>query len=172
MSSLSALSDQLFTWSVWHARQTTCNPTSPPQDPAASTPVLRACSAWLPHRALQTLRQARVQVCRRPGPWTQALSVGQPFRRASADGLRSAGPSRTGGRVSLQLPTHSRHPRRVVRHQLRTAAPARDLLNASDEQSPASRPLRHPRRQPSHRQHAPGLSRWGARRRRGAGGMR
>jgi hypothetical protein len=59
-----------------------------------------------------------------------------------------------------------------VRHQSRTAASACDLLSASDEHSPASRPPRYPHHQSSHRQHAPDMARWGARRRGGGGGRR
>lgn len=166
------LSDQLSPWSACDARQTDRQPTPPPQDLAAPTPAGRTRVAWLPHRTLQTLRQAGVQVCPRSRPWPQTLSVGEPLRRAPGDGLRAAGPSRASGAVSGQLPTDSRHPRRVVRHQPRTAASTRHLLSASDEPLLPSRPSRYSHRQSTHRQHAPDMARCRARRGSSGGGKR
>jgi hypothetical protein len=51
--------------------------------------------ARLTDGALQTLRQARVQMLRRPRPWTQVLPFGELSGLTAADGLCVAGVSRS-----------------------------------------------------------------------------
>src|SRR5207248_3645794 len=77
-------SDQLLTWSdanieADHRRLAKAPPSAPA--PAASA---QSCPRWFPHRALQTLRQARMQVRSRPRSWPQILSVGELSRPAPA----------------------------------------------------------------------------------------
>ena len=65
-----------------HRRLAKTPPSSPaPIAPAASDPPR------FPHRALQTLWQAGMQMRRRPRPWPQVLSVGELSRLAAANGL-------------------------------------------------------------------------------------
>jgi hypothetical protein len=64
----------------------------PPLDP-------RSSFAGLPHRALQTMRQARMQVCTRPRSWPQVLPLGQSLWRATANGVN------TSKRLRLIAPT-------------------------------------------------------------------
>src|SRR5438045_9506956 len=101
-------SDQSITWSdedkegagdgVAQTAHCSYAPTAPtPGDPAR-----------LPYRALQALRQAGMQMRRRPRSRPQVLSVCQLPRLATANGLRSAGLSRSSGGASRQLSPGSR----------------------------------------------------------------
>src|SRR5215469_9818882 len=104
-------SDQLYTWSDENPEpHHLCLAEAPRRTPAptASAP---SDSSRLSHRALQTLRQAGMQVRRRPGSWPQVLFVGQLSRLAAANGLCAAGVLRSDGRVLSQLPSSPRDPR-------------------------------------------------------------
>ena len=125
-------SDQLHTWSD-NAEQIDIFVTPPSQDITAPTAASRASIARLTHRTLQALRQTWLQMCKRSGSWTQALSLHQSHRRASSDGLRSSSVQRTGSPIPGQLPTHPCDPRRVGCHQSRTVASPRDLLSYEGE---------------------------------------
>src|SRR5208282_4373117 len=99
MKCLLLFSDQLFAWSdenseADHHRLAKTPPSAPA--PAASA---QSCPPWLPHRALQTLWQARMQVRSRPRSWPQILSVGELSRPASPNGLCPARVLRAGERV-------------------------------------------------------------------------
>jgi hypothetical protein len=131
---LSALeSDQLYTWSdenyknpePAHRRFAETPPGSPPT--AASTP---SDPPRFSHRALQTMRQAGMQMRRRPGARPQVLLVGQLSRLAAADGLRAAGIVHANGRVPDQLPSSPRDPGGDLRDQPRTTAPTRGAIRA------------------------------------------
>jgi hypothetical protein len=150
--------DQLDTWSdtdahqnaqtVFHCRTTTTAPTA--IAPAATT---RSSVAGLAHRALQTLRQAGMQVCTRPRSWPQVLPLSQSLWPATANGLHPPGLSKPGQRVSRQLPSSPRDLGRGLRHQSRTAMPPRGALSHPHE--PRFRlTLRSLRSQT--RRHAPG----------------
>src|ERR1700685_4433898 len=98
------VSDQLLTWSdenreADHRRLAK----APPSAPAPIAPT-QSYPSGFPHRALQTLRQARLQMRRRPRSWPQVLSVDELSRPAPANGLRPAGVLRAGERVPGQLP--------------------------------------------------------------------
>src|SRR5690348_1945819 len=98
------LSDQLLTWSdedtpADHDRLAKAPPSAP-----APTASAQSCPSRFPHRALQALRQARMQVRRRPRSWAQVLSVGELSRPASPNGVRPARVLRAGERVFSQLP--------------------------------------------------------------------
>ncbi len=148
------VSDQLLTWSdenieTDHRRLAKEPPSAPaPIAPAPSGPP------WFPHRALQTLWQARLQMRRRPRPWPQALPFGELPRPASANGLRPARVLRAGERVPGQLPPRSPDPGGDLRDQPRAPTPSREALKDRHERSAASPPRadrsgtgRHARRQ-------------------------
>src|SRR6516164_5508762 len=124
------LSDQLYTWSDENTepdyRRLAETPRYPPA-PAAPAP---SDPARFSHRALQTLRQAGMQVRRRSRSWPQVLFVGQLSRRAAANGLCAAAVLRSDGRVPGQLPSSPRDPRSDLRDQPRTAAAPRGALTA------------------------------------------
>ena len=129
------LSDQLLTWSdenseADHHRLAKAPPSAPaPIAPAQSGPP------WFPYRALQTLWQARLQVCPRPRSWPQVLSVGQLSRPAPANGLRPARVLRADERVAGQLPPRSPDPGGDLRDQPRAPTPSREALKDRYERS-------------------------------------
>jgi hypothetical protein len=135
ISSLQA--DQLGTWSDNHASQLAqaalirFAPTPPTAVTAAA--AARASAPRLAHRALQTLRQTGMQVCRRSRPWSQVLPLGKLPRLATANGLRSASASCPGSRMSRQLPPGPDHRGGDLRDQPRTAAPPRGAIASGDE---------------------------------------
>ena len=70
-------SDQSYTWSDGNTKTIDRRLAQTPSSAAAPTATARCHPAWLSHRALQTLRQARMQVCRWPRSWSQVLSFGK-----------------------------------------------------------------------------------------------
>jgi hypothetical protein len=134
------VSDQLLTWSdenreADHRRLAKAPPSAPaPIAPAQSGPP------WFPYRALQTLRQAWLQVRRRPRSWSQVLSVGELPRPASANGLCPARVIRAGERVPGQLPPRPPDPGRDLRDQPRAPTPSREALKDRHERSAANSP--------------------------------
>jgi hypothetical protein len=81
----SLASDQCYAWSdenteADYRRLAKAPPSAPaPIAPAQSRPP------WFPHRALQALRQARMQMRPRPRSWPQILSVSFPGLRPQMD---------------------------------------------------------------------------------------
>ena len=134
------VSDQLLTWSdenreADHRRLAKAPPSAPaPIAPAQSGP------SRFPHRALQTLWQARLQVRRRPRSWPQVLSVGELSRPAPANGLRPARVLRAGERVPGQLPPRPPDPGGDLRDQPRAPTPSREALRDRHERSAVSPP--------------------------------
>src|SRR5260370_35964930 len=133
-------SDQLYTWSdensePSHRRTAEAPHHSPPR--VAPAPI---DPARFSHRALQTLRQAGMQMRRRPRPWPQVLSVGQLPGLAAANGLRAAGVIRANGGVPGKLPPSPRDPGGDLRDQPRTAAPPRGALKAGHAPDPVCPP--------------------------------
>jgi len=161
MSVYQPSSDQLSTWSVRHARQTRSNAATPTHLPSTPAPGAPGHPPRLSDRALQALRQAGLQVCHRSRPRSQVLSVDQPQRRASTDGLCPPGLRGTGPRVSGQLSAHAGDPGGDLHHQPRAAAPPRAALRWRGERfdSIAHRPRRRPPRRHAHRQYAGELPR-------------
>ena len=129
------LSDQLLTWSdenieADHRRLAKAPPSAPaPTAPAQSGPP------WFPHRALQTLWQARMQMRPRPRSWPQVLSVGKLSRPAPANGLRPARVLRAGERVPGQLPPRPPDLGGDLRDQPRAPTPSREALKDRHERS-------------------------------------
>src|SRR5579862_7844113 len=92
-------SDQLLAWSDEYIETDRRLAKAPPSAPAPIAPT-QGCPPWFPHRALQTLWQARMQVRPRPRSWPQILSVGELSRPAPANGLCPASVLRAGERVA------------------------------------------------------------------------
>src|SRR5260370_8837024 len=93
-------SDQLYTWSDENSEPShRCTAEAPQHSPAPIAPA-PIDPARFSHRTLQTLRQAGMQMRRRPRPWPQVLSVGQLPGLAAANGLRAPGVIRTNGSVA------------------------------------------------------------------------
>src|SRR5437763_14134175 len=123
-------SDQLYTWSDKYTKTAYGHLAKTP--PSSSAPIAPTPGhpARLPYRALQTMRQAGMQMRRRPWPWPQVLSVGELPGLAAANGLRAAGVICASGGVPGQLPPSPRDPGSDLRDQPRTAAPPRGALKA------------------------------------------
>jgi len=157
--------DQLYTWSDTHALPTAqtnfCRLASTPPTVTAPPATPRSSFAGLPHRALQALRQAGMQVRSWSRSWPQVLPLGQSLWPATANGLHPPGLSKPGQRVSRQLPSSPRGLGRGLRHQSRTAMPPRGALSHLHEpcSSRALRSLRSPTRRPTPGQYALRLAR-------------
>jgi hypothetical protein len=165
VSRLALEADQLYTWPDTHVLPTAqtnfCRIASTPPTAIAPPATPRSSFARLPHRALQTMRQAGMQVRPWPRSWPQVLPLGQSLWPATANGLPPPGLSKPGQRVSRQLPSATRDPGRGLRHQSRTAMPPRGALSHSHETCSglALLSLRSPTRRPAPGQYALRLAR-------------
>src|SRR5713101_7697992 len=110
---------------------------APPSAPASIAPT-QGCPPWFPHRALQTLWQARLQMRSRPRSWPPILSVGELSRPAPPNGLCPAAVLRAGERVPGQLPPRPPDLGGDLRDQPRTPAPPRGALRDRHERSAVS----------------------------------
>jgi len=133
-------SDQLLAWSdenieANHRRLAK----APPSAPAPIAPT-QSCPSGFPHRALQALWQARLQVRRRPRSWPQVLPVGELSRPASTNGLRPARVLRAGERVPGQLPPRPPGLGGDLRNQSRAPTPSRGALKHRHERSALNPP--------------------------------
>jgi hypothetical protein len=157
--------DQLYTWTDTHALPTAqtdfCRLASTPSTAIAPPATPRSSLAGFAHRALQTLRQAGMQVRPRSRSWPQVLPLGQSLWSATANGLHPPGLSQPGQRVSRQLPLSTRDLGRGLRHQSRTAMPPRGALSLPHEPCfcLALRSLRSQTRRPAPGQYALRLAR-------------
>jgi len=112
---------------------------APPSAPAPIAPT-QSCPPWFPHRALQALWQARMQMRSRPRSWPQILSVGKLSRPAPANGLRPARVLRAGEQVPGQLPPRPPDLGGDLRDQPRAPAPPRGALKHRHERSAVNPP--------------------------------
>ena len=133
------LSDQFDNWSDRYAERILCRASEAAQRACPSAAAAAINPARFPHRAIQAVRQAGMQMRQRSRTWPQILSVGKLPREATADGLRAAGERRTGSRVSGQLSSGARDPGRDLRDQPRAAAPPRVALTRCHERIADSR---------------------------------
>jgi len=152
--------DQLLPWSVILATAILNRVTkAPPGAPAAIAPFTRR-AARLAHRALQALRQSRLQMCRGTRPWSEVLPLGELPKATAADGLPTPRVLHPGTCRPRPLPTRPRDPRADLRDQSRTAAASRDALRCHGERDcDAHRRDRRSLCEHFARQHAPGLAR-------------
>ena len=127
------IADQLYTWSDGYTKRTRYRTSEPSQRSFASTPPAQIDSARLPHRAIQTMWQAWMQMCRRCRTWPQVLPVGQLSGPATANGLRAAGGIWANSGIHRQLSPDSRDSGDDLRDQPRIAAPSRGALKRNHE---------------------------------------
>ena len=156
------LSDQYDNWSDILTEAITPISPEPTQKPPAPTTALVCATAWLTHRALQTLRQTRMQMCSGTRPRSQVLPLHQPAGSNAGYGLCPTGGSRHGRSIPRELSFNPRDSRADLQHQSRTAPSQgasiekrrvyrkRYVLGCSSDRSP---PGGHP-----HRQHAGNLA--------------
>jgi hypothetical protein len=133
---LDVYSDQLYTWSDANLKTVHRRIAKTPQRSPAPVAFAPINPARFPHRALQTMWQAEMQMRRWPRPWPQILSLGQLPGLAAANGLRAAGALCANGGVPGQLPPSPRDPGGDLRDQPRTAAPPRGAVKACDAPCP------------------------------------
>jgi hypothetical protein len=125
-------SDQFYPWSDPCARENFFRFAQTPPSSSAATAPPHGDPPWLAHRALQTVRQARLQVCRGSGPRSQVPPVGQLSGLSTSHGLCAASVLRAGRRVPGQLSTNPRDFRGNLRDQPRTTAASRGALRSRD----------------------------------------
>ena len=123
ISLIALLSDQLYTWSDGYSERTRIRTAKAPQRSCPPTASAEINSARLPDRTIQTLWQARMQVCRRSRAWPEVLSVGKLSRPAAANGLRATGYLRPNSGISCQLSPEPRDSGNDLRDQSGTSAP-------------------------------------------------
>jgi hypothetical protein len=129
------LSDQLLTWSDENIEANHGGLAKAPSSAPAPTAPAQSGPPGFPHRALQTLWQARMQMRPRPRPWPQVLPVGELSRPAPANGLRPARVLRAGEPVSGQLPPRPPNLGGDLRDQPRAPTPSREALKGRHERS-------------------------------------
>ena len=159
------LSDQLYTctddYALAAAQTDFCGSAPAPTPAAAAAAAARSSAPWVPHRALQALRQAGLQMRSRPRSWPQVLSLRQSLSTAAANGLHSPGLLPPDQTISGQLSATPGALGRDLRHQSRTVVSARCILRNRHESCPSRNlaSLRYRTWQPASRQHALRLAR-------------
>jgi hypothetical protein len=115
------LSDQYDNWSAILAE--TITPVSPEstQKPPAPAAALVCHPPRLAHRAIQTLRQTRMQMRTGTGTRPKVLPLHQPAGSQAGDGLHSTGGSRYGRSLHRELSFGPRDSRSDLQYQSRTA---------------------------------------------------
>jgi hypothetical protein len=129
-------SDQFRTWSDEYTEAVSERLTQTANCSCAPVASPSGDPTRLPYRALQALRQAGVQVRRWRRSRSQVLSVCEPPRLTSTNGLRTAGLLCTNGRAPCQLSSSPRDLRRNQRDQPRTATTPRGTLRNGRERNP------------------------------------
>lgn len=87
MLNKNVLSDHLLYWSDINAKQINRISSPEAKDSYKQAAASRCYSSRFLDQALQTLWQARLQVCERPRSWSQVLPVCKPTWRQTANGL-------------------------------------------------------------------------------------
>ena len=153
------VSDQLINWSdTYERKEILFTALEKAQYPARPSIHLGLPSpAWVTHRALQAVRETRVQVCKRPRARPQVLSFGQSFQNPPRDGLRPTGTSSQGREVSPQFPASQGSHRRNLQYQSGTSPQARGVLNHPHD-APLFHISRHEHRRYFSGQHDSGLA--------------
>jgi len=116
-------SDQLYYWSDRHAESINVITAATTQSSFATIAEPRGDPERFADRALQAVRQTRMQVCSGTRSRSQVLLIDQPDRAKAADGLRPPRVSRPGTGVSGQSPPCARDPGRDQSDQPGTLAP-------------------------------------------------
>src|SRR5664279_5319893 len=126
-------SDHSFNWSVNNERFDSNRAKVQPQEAPSQSSCTRFGASWLLDRALQTLRQSKLQVRTGPGPRTQDISHRELSRPLPSGGLRSSGQLRTNQPVCRELRSNPRDIGGYLRDQPRTVTSARAALRCSGE---------------------------------------
>jgi hypothetical protein len=162
MSARSLLSDHAYDWSARSIKQDIVGVAQAPPELVARAAAIGRDLARLADRALQALRQARLQMRRRSRSRPEVLLVSEFSRRAAADGLRSAGRYCRHPRARCQLSPGSHGTRRNLSDQPRVITAPRGAVRAGGERSAltAHYPIdRYRRRRTTHGEHDRALAR-------------
>jgi hypothetical protein len=161
MSSLRLVSDHVYDWSDRAIRQTFIGAAQASPEAAAATATVGCHPARLAHRAIQALRQARLQMRRRPWSRPEVLPVGELSRRTAPDGLRAAGRAGRDPRAGGQLPSGAQRSGRDLRDQPRAITAPRGAVRGCGERSaPAAHRIdRQCGRRAAHGQHGGDVAR-------------
>jgi len=114
------LSDQYDNWSDILTETIAPIAPGPTQKPPAPSAALVCTAPRLAHRALQTLRQTRMQMCSGARPRSQVLPLRQPAGSNTGYGLCPTGVSRHGRSIPRELSFCPRDSRPDLQHQSRT----------------------------------------------------
>jgi len=120
-------SDQLYNWSA-NERVHSCIAPSAPSSGQTSGPDRAPHFSWFAHRAIQTLRQSRLQMSARRGSWAKVLPFGQPGRRPTRDGLRPGGIFPAGLQLFAELPESPPGAGADMQYQPRVVAASSEVL--------------------------------------------
>jgi hypothetical protein len=135
MSGRSLLSDHIYDWSDGSIKKDLIGIAPAPTELVARSTAIGCHLARLADRALQTLREARLQMRRRSRSRPQVLPVGEFSRRTAADGLRAAGGCCRDPRAGCELPPGTYGARRDLSDQPRVIAAPRGAVSAGGERS-------------------------------------
>jgi hypothetical protein len=125
------ISDHFNNWSDYHETKVYSYSPTKEKDPFTQASVLRSHFAWFFNRALQALRQARVQVRRWPRSWSKVLFISKQAWATSPDGLCSSGFPGKCTRLLGKLSKDKDHFRRALRNQPGTFTPKGEVLARS-----------------------------------------
>ena len=135
------LADQLYTCTDNYALQCAqpdfCCSAQAPTSATAADAAARSAPAWLPHRALQTMWQAGLQMRSRPWSWPEVLPLGESLPATAANGLHSPGLLPPDHRISGQLSAASSVCGRDLHYQSRTVIASRGGLRKRNEPCPS-----------------------------------
>ena len=132
MSLCQLQSDQLYTWSDIHAAEKVlCHLAKTPPSSSAPPAPTPSHPARITDRALQTLWQAWLQMCRWPRPRPEVLSVGKQTQKQTTDGLCSTRFKAKGRRILSKLSKGKDHFRRALRNQSRAFTQKGEVLARS-----------------------------------------
>lgn len=115
------ISDHYGDWSATFAGTIAPVSPEPAKTPPAPSAALVCASPRIAHRALQTLRQTRMQMCSGAGPRAQVLPLHQSAGRNARYGLCPTGCSRYGRSIPGELSFRARDSRPDMQHQSRTS---------------------------------------------------
>jgi hypothetical protein len=135
MSAQHLLSDHVYDWSAGSIKQDIVGIAQAPTGLAARSAAIGCNLARLADRALQALRQARLQMRRGSRSRSEVLPVSEFSRRAAADGLRAAGRYCRDPHAGCQLPPSARSARRSLSDQPRAVAAPRGAVRTGGERS-------------------------------------
>jgi hypothetical protein len=121
------ISDQLLDWSDYEKTKRRLTAKKTPTTRPATHPT-RNRSSWIPYRALQTLWETRMPLCRGPRPRPKVLPLDQSIGSSTADALCSTELSRTGGELPGALSEDSTNPERDCEHQPRAFEASRAIV--------------------------------------------